>query len=164
MATHSSILAWWIPWTEEPGRLQSMGLQKSGTQLSNNSIVLQESCAQPEVTVLCRKLMSSAWVGALVPAEELRDMLLPISQEGTKTLLHNCLLPVPPLFLYSLPSPSSNCLNLPFETRGRSRRLKPSPYKQKTGDSQKDFCTQEGPKGPCLVSSVVVIGARRKVL
>ena len=28
MATHSSILAWKIPWTEAPGRLQSMGLQK----------------------------------------------------------------------------------------------------------------------------------------
>ena len=27
MAIHSSILAWRIPWTEEPGRLQSMGLQ-----------------------------------------------------------------------------------------------------------------------------------------
>ena len=28
MATHSSILAWEIPWTEEPGRLQSMGSQE----------------------------------------------------------------------------------------------------------------------------------------
>ena len=28
MATHSSILAWKIPWTEEPGRLQSTGLQR----------------------------------------------------------------------------------------------------------------------------------------
>ena len=28
MATHSSLLAWEIPWTEEPGGLQSMGLQK----------------------------------------------------------------------------------------------------------------------------------------
>ena len=28
MATHSSILAWEIPWTEEPGRLQSMELQR----------------------------------------------------------------------------------------------------------------------------------------
>ena len=28
MATHSSILVWKIPWMEEPGRLQSMGLQK----------------------------------------------------------------------------------------------------------------------------------------
>ena len=30
MATHSSILAWQIPWTEEPGGVQSMGLQKVG--------------------------------------------------------------------------------------------------------------------------------------
>ena len=30
MATHSSILAWKIPWTEEPGRLQSMGWQRIG--------------------------------------------------------------------------------------------------------------------------------------
>ena len=35
MATHSNILAWKIPWTEEPGRLQFMGLQKSRTRLSN---------------------------------------------------------------------------------------------------------------------------------
>ena len=28
MATHSSTLAWKIPWTEEPGRLQSMGVQR----------------------------------------------------------------------------------------------------------------------------------------
>ena len=31
MATHSSILAWEIPWTEEPNGLQSMGPQKSQT-------------------------------------------------------------------------------------------------------------------------------------
>ena len=30
MATHSSILAWVIPWTEEPGGLQSMGSQRAG--------------------------------------------------------------------------------------------------------------------------------------
>ena len=30
MATHSSILAWKIPWMEEPGRLQSMGSQRVG--------------------------------------------------------------------------------------------------------------------------------------
>jgi len=28
MATHASVLAWRIPWTEEPGGLQSMGLQR----------------------------------------------------------------------------------------------------------------------------------------
>ena len=30
MATHSGTLAWKIPWTEEPGRLQSMGLRRVG--------------------------------------------------------------------------------------------------------------------------------------
>ena len=30
MATHSSMVAWTIPWTEEPGGLQSMGLQRVG--------------------------------------------------------------------------------------------------------------------------------------
>ena len=30
IASHSSILTWRIPWTEEPGRLQSMGLQRVG--------------------------------------------------------------------------------------------------------------------------------------
>ena len=35
MATHSSLLAWEIPWTEEPGRLQSTGSQKSQTWLSD---------------------------------------------------------------------------------------------------------------------------------
>ena len=30
MVTHSSLLAWRIPWTEEPGRLQSMGAQRVG--------------------------------------------------------------------------------------------------------------------------------------
>ena len=35
MAAHSSTLAWKIPWTEEPGGLQSIGVAKSQTQLSD---------------------------------------------------------------------------------------------------------------------------------
>ena len=35
MATHSSILAWEIPWTEDPGRLQPMELQKSQMRLGD---------------------------------------------------------------------------------------------------------------------------------
>ena len=42
MATHSSILAWRIPWTEEPGRLQSMGSQRAG-----HDSVPKRSTAQP---------------------------------------------------------------------------------------------------------------------
>ena len=38
MATHSSILSWKIPWAEEPGGLQSVGLQKSQILLSTQII------------------------------------------------------------------------------------------------------------------------------
>ena len=36
MATHSNILSWEIPWTEEPGRLRSMESQESDTTLGLN--------------------------------------------------------------------------------------------------------------------------------
>ena len=38
MATHSSILAWRIPWTREPGRLQSMGSQRAGHDLATTQV------------------------------------------------------------------------------------------------------------------------------
>ena len=37
MATHSSIFAWRIPWTEEPGGLQSMELQRAGYDCATNT-------------------------------------------------------------------------------------------------------------------------------
>ena len=43
MATHSSILAWKIPWTEEPGGLQSTGSQRVGHDLS----AIQEKWVPP---------------------------------------------------------------------------------------------------------------------
>ena len=43
ITTHSSIVAWRIPWTEEPGELQSMGSQRAGhdsvTNQTTNSII-----------------------------------------------------------------------------------------------------------------------------
>ena len=42
MATHSSTLAWRIPWTEEPGGLQSMGSQKVRHNYSNLACVHKE--------------------------------------------------------------------------------------------------------------------------
>ena len=39
MDTHSSILAWRISWTKEPGRLQSLGLQRVGHDWATNTIV-----------------------------------------------------------------------------------------------------------------------------
>ena len=46
MAPHSSIIAWRIPWTEEPGGLQSMGLQRVGydfvTKHSSTTILVSD--------------------------------------------------------------------------------------------------------------------------
>ena len=55
MATHSSVLAWRISWTEEPGELQSMGLQ-SRTQLSDQHLVTFKHL--PRATI--------GWKGALM--------------------------------------------------------------------------------------------------
>ena len=60
MTTHSSFLAWRMPWTEKPGRLQSIGLQRVGHDWSNwvpmhvclgmhGYRVLQKVCSTPEV-------------------------------------------------------------------------------------------------------------------
>ena len=40
MATHSSTLAWEVPWTEKPGRLQSVGSQRAGLDLATNTLTL----------------------------------------------------------------------------------------------------------------------------
>ena len=49
MATHSSILAWKIPWTEEPGRQQPMGSKKSDTtELIHTYVALG---AVPEINI-----------------------------------------------------------------------------------------------------------------
>ena len=41
MATHSSILAWRIPWTEEPGGVQSIGSQRVGHDYSDTVLLPQ---------------------------------------------------------------------------------------------------------------------------
>ena len=52
MATHSSVLAWEIPWTEEPGGLQSMGSQ-SQTQLNTHTTVTR-LVPHPTEPYICR--------------------------------------------------------------------------------------------------------------
>ena len=69
MATHSSILAWRIPWTETPGRLQPISVTKSQTQLSEHSqplkytlilrIVIPSSQLMAKLFVCICKLLQS---------------------------------------------------------------------------------------------------------
>ena len=47
MATHSSILAWRIPWTEEPGRLQSMGSQRVGLDSATDTFTFNTVTSAP---------------------------------------------------------------------------------------------------------------------
>ena len=51
MATHSSILTWKIPWTEEPGRPQSMGLQCQTLLSMYISLFIEISERYPSVDV-----------------------------------------------------------------------------------------------------------------
>ena len=54
-ATRSSILAWKIPWTEEPGGLQSMGVTKSQTRLSDKHLEKRKSVFSTKM-LICQSL------------------------------------------------------------------------------------------------------------
>ena len=55
MATHSSILAWKIPWTEEPGGLQFMGPQRVGHDFEILCLLLENE-SESEVALSCPTL------------------------------------------------------------------------------------------------------------
>ena len=77
MATHSNILAWRIPWTEEPGRLQSTGLQDSDTveQLSHHHQVFLAVIIYPVlITVFC-KLFKLKWILGYVYKRNASELL-----------------------------------------------------------------------------------------
>ena len=79
MATHSSILAWRIPWTEEPSGLQSMGLQRVRHDRSN---------------IACTNIVfnGSLWPGGLLAViqgssvDQNRGSRYPSTSRGTETL------------------------------------------------------------------------------
>ena len=51
MATHSSTLTWKLPWMEEPGRLQSTGVTKSQTQLSDFTFTFHFHALEKEMAI-----------------------------------------------------------------------------------------------------------------
>ena len=70
MATHSSILAWRIPWTEEPGRLQSIGSERTGHDWSDLACMHTPMglCAEPG----SRESHFQAWETRKEPISEWR--------------------------------------------------------------------------------------------
>ena len=69
MATHSSILVWKIPWTEEPGGLQSMGLQ-SPDMAELLTFGLPWWLSQLGICLQCRKSGFSPWVEKILWGRE----------------------------------------------------------------------------------------------
>ena len=80
MATHSSILAWRIPWTEEPGRLQSIGSQKVRHELKRLSTHAQAWITERLQTKVKHNL---TW-GKSCLAQEARHELRVSSNPGQK--------------------------------------------------------------------------------
>ena len=62
MATHCSILAWRIPWTEEPGGLQSMELQSVGHDQATNTSTYKEKQCVTEALSLDYGCYAILWV------------------------------------------------------------------------------------------------------
>ena len=93
MATHSSTLAWKIPWTEEPGRLQSMGLRRVGhnwtTSLSlscigeGNGDPLQCSCLE-------NPRDGGAWWAAVYEVAQSRTRLKRLSSSSSSISSAKC--------------------------------------------------------------------------
>ena len=86
MATHSSILAWRTPWTEEPGRLHVCGVTRSRTQLSLHTHTIHNFRRLLEVlectpcrrgrTAVSRRLMGSRCLGCCQNGQRKGDLLL----------------------------------------------------------------------------------------
>ena len=76
MATHSSTLAWKIPWAEEPGRLQSHGVAKSRTRLSDFTFTFHfdalEKEMAPHSSVLAWRIPGTEEPGGLQSMGSLR--------------------------------------------------------------------------------------------
>ena len=87
MAPHSSTLAWKIPWTEEPGRLQSMGL-RSQTRLSNFTFTFHFHALEKEMathsSVLAWRISKDrgAWWAAVYGVAQSRTRLKRLSSSS----------------------------------------------------------------------------------
>ena len=76
MAPHSSTLAWKIPWVEEPGGLQSMGVAKSRTQLSDFTFAFHFHALEKEMatqsSIFAWRIPWTEEAGRLQPVESQR--------------------------------------------------------------------------------------------
>ena len=87
MATHSSILAWRIPWTEEPARLQSMDSENE-TGLSIAQLLLSQSCP-----TLCNPMdcsLPGSSVHGILQARIMELVVMPSSRGSSQPTFRTC--------------------------------------------------------------------------
>ena len=77
MATHSSVLAWRIPWTEKPGRLQSMGLHRVGHDWSDLAAAAAAAMASLKFIVKFKPFQSPMWISHVPPSNLLCTLVSP---------------------------------------------------------------------------------------
>ena len=115
-------------------------------------VVFQESCAQPEVTVV----HPGGGLNSYRKTQRYCNVYPLRGNQDPAPSLHYCFLTAFPLFLHSLTFLMSNSLNLPFETQGRSEKLKFFPYKQETGHRETFVC-KRATQGPARFQGSVVV-------
>ena len=98
MAAHSRILAWRIPWTEEPGRLQSIGLQRVRHDGSDFTHTHTHTHTHTQVTVTCLTSVSRTEVrsrgqrqggGQRAAPAAVRNQCPRTAKQGLRTLVTN---------------------------------------------------------------------------
>ena len=88
MAPHSSILAWKIPWMEEPGGLQSMGVTKSRTLLSDFTFTFHFHALEKEMAThscLENTREGGAWWAAVYGVAQSQTRLKRLRSSSSKT-------------------------------------------------------------------------------
>ena len=87
MATHSSTLAWKIPWMEEPGRLQSMGVARSRIRLSDFTFTFHFHSLEEEVAthsgILAWRIPGTAWWAAVYGVTQSQTRLERLSSSSS---------------------------------------------------------------------------------
>ena len=86
MATHSSTLAWKIPWTEEPGKLQSMGSLTVGHDSMTSLSLIGEGNGNPlQYSCLENPRDGGAWWAALYGVAQSRTWLKLLSNSSSSS-------------------------------------------------------------------------------
>ena len=89
MAPHSSTLAWKLPWTEEPGRLQSMGSLRVGHDGATSLSCIGEGNGNPlQCSCLENPGDGGAWCAVVYGVAQSRTRLKRLSSSSSRAILH----------------------------------------------------------------------------